>query len=171
MKGVRATAWSHFVRVLLLETTCFARVTACFGADTASGRWKALHYMLGATTFADQIVACNQAAQCFAKNDSPFEFSGELSLQLRNVQTGTTALVRRLPLKLSAGAGTVQWFCASNSSSSSTTSALGGNYSYHPCQVPTVGAFVAHHFPTVVSQLQCQAWCDANNTCADTKGD
>ena len=122
--------------------------------------------MLRATTYADQIVACNQAAQCFAKNDSPFEFRGELSLQLHNVQTGSTALVRRLPLKLSAGAGTVEWFCASNSSSSSTTSAVGGDYSYHPCQVPTVGAFVAHHFPTVVSQLQCQAWCDANNTCA-----
>ena len=115
--------------------------------------------MLRATTFADQIAACNQAAQCFARNDAPKEFLGNLSLRLLNVETGATATVQRKPLALGAGAGTVEWFCASEGAGPAS-------YDYHPCRVPYGGAFTIVHSAPTATQEHCQALCDENATCA-----
>ena len=69
--------------------------------------------MLRASTYADQLAACNDAGDCWVTNDVGVPFSGAVSLRLINVQTGTSAFVREsMHVELAAGAGVVKWFCA-----------------------------------------------------------
>eukprot|EP01052_Picozoa_sp_SAG31_P069406 SAG31_NODE_28226_length_413_cov_1.175159_1_plen_137_part_11 len=108
------------------------------------GRWKPLHYSLRASTYADHLAACNQAGECFITNDRATRFEGAVSLRLLNVQTGTSATVRKsMPVNLSAGAGIVQWFCAAamNTRKEYADTRVSvqhdARYKYYPNQIPT----------------------------------
>jgi hypothetical protein len=121
--------------------------------------------MLRASSYADQLAACNQAGECFITNDAAPEFAGEVSLRLLNVQTGASTFVqKRRAVTLKAGAGVVEWFCAAPVSS--TAPVADSSYEYYPCQTPVAGEFEKRASAAGMTQLQCQAACDANSTCA-----
>jgi hypothetical protein len=67
------------------------------------GRWKPLHYQLRSSTFADQLTTCNTDGNCFAKNDSPFKFDGDIHMRLINVLSGASADMKKGALTLAAG--------------------------------------------------------------------
>jgi hypothetical protein len=75
------------------------------------GRWKPLHYVLKASTFADQMSTCTDAGSCYVTNDSPFEFKGTVSVRLLNVMTGKKIKLVEKQVSLQAGAGITEWFC------------------------------------------------------------
>lgn len=139
--------------------------TALSTGQVEGGRWKPLHYLLRATTYRDQLGACNHAGECFIANDSPRQFLGAVSLRLINVQSGVSATMqigRRVDLR--PGAGTVEWFCAASNASSLVTSA--GSYHYYPCQRPVAGVFTVVGSAPAMTHTQCQAACTTNSSCA-----
>ena len=80
--------------------------------QVVGGRWKPLHYVLRASTFADQACVCNTAGACFVTNDSPFAFAGKATVRVLNVVTGRSAPVVSRPLGMAAGPRVTEWFCA-----------------------------------------------------------
>jgi hypothetical protein len=84
------------------------------------GRWKPLHNLLAATLFADVLVACGSAGQCYVRNDSPLAgvAGATVVLELVSLATGAPAApATRLPLAaLPPGPAAVSFFCAADGS-------------------------------------------------------
>merc|ERR1712232_1466042 len=93
------------------------------------GRWKPLHYFMRKSAFADVLAACGNArlqmndagptasgaTLCFIKNDSPFRFSGTVTIELIHFATAVVSKLGTMPVKLPGGAGTVRFFCPDGS--------------------------------------------------------
>ena len=96
-------------------------------------RWKPLHYALESTLFADLLVACGSAGQCYARNDSPMRgFNGSAALSFISTITGKVIPVSGgiVALSLGEGPAAISWFCADGrTSSSSTGNAVSGSFS------------------------------------------
>ena len=139
-----------------------------------------MHYLLKASTFADQMSTCTTAGACFVTNDSPFAFEGgSVTVTLLNVLSGRTAVLKTMVLSLAPGAGTTEWFCASDNRVRSDAvhseveainrpSQLGGaatpqTYSKHAEQIPSDrGSFVKH---VVGNEKACEAACNLDSAC------
>ena len=107
--------------------------------QVTGGRWKPLHYIFKASTFADQMSTCNTAGACFVRNDSPFAFSGQATVRLLNVVTGKSVAMNQHALALAPGAGVTEWYCADKAAGKTERAAealAGATYTRHSLQVP-----------------------------------
>ena len=86
------------------------------------GRWKPLHYWYRRSIFAPVMATCGLASsrpphdhspplvQCYAKNDLPLPFDGEVRVDRVHLMSGTVTQVDRRQLTMAAGAGTSEWW-------------------------------------------------------------
>ncbi len=87
------------------------------------GRWKPLQYFLKSSVYADVMATCGAFGQCYVKNDSPFPFTGNVtvsptfSMFVSDVQisavsltNGASKVLLSLPVQMSAGAGVTSFF-------------------------------------------------------------
>jgi len=56
------------------------------------------------------MSSCGGDGQCYVKNDSPFPFTGKLSVTAVDFATGASAPLKSMDLNMPAGAGVSQWF-------------------------------------------------------------
>ena len=127
------------------------------------GRWKPLHYQFAASTFADQMSTCNTAGACFVTNDSPFPFSGTVTVRLVNLARGTSTDVSKTTVALGPGAGVTKWFCGTEAPSPAQAAAAGEKYAKHANQIPLDrNSFVSTN---VTTESGCEAACDSMPKC------
>jgi hypothetical protein len=136
--------------------------------QVTGGRWKPLHYQFRKSTFADQLSTCNTGGACFVKNDSPFAFSGIVSIRLINVMTAAHTVVKAVPVALAPGAGITQWFCGTSTgvrpSPPARPTPAGGTYSVHQGQIPTD----RDNYTTTLqpaTESSCEEACNAKPGC------
>merc|ERR1712100_1010243 len=71
-----------------------------FPGQVIGGRWKPLQYWYRKSLFTDVVATCGKGGQCYIRNDSPWSFTGELTLQTTSFVDGSTSqlLLRKLSL-------------------------------------------------------------------------
>jgi len=86
--------------------------------QVVGGRWKPVHYWFRRSIFADVMSTCDNAAECYVKNDGIMEFQGTVTVAVAVFATGKITTVSTNSVSLQAGAGITKWFCASSNPSS-----------------------------------------------------
>eukprot|EP01003_Olkasia_polycarbonata_P005258 NODE_47_length_1953_cov_116.009454_g28_i0.p1 GENE.NODE_47_length_1953_cov_116.009454_g28_i0~~NODE_47_length_1953_cov_116.009454_g28_i0.p1 ORF type:complete len:546 (+),score=77.92 NODE_47_length_1953_cov_116.009454_g28_i0:190-1638(+) len=79
--------------------------------QSLGGRFKPMHYVMRQSSFTMVTVACATDGECYVRNDSPVQFTGQLELQLIHFN-GKVSNVSTTPVSLPAGAGQQTWMCA-----------------------------------------------------------
>eukprot|EP00045_Choanoeca_perplexa_P014475 m.170359 g.170359 ORF g.170359 m.170359 type:complete len:852 (-) comp16688_c0_seq1:1727-4282(-) len=69
------------------------------------GRWKPLHYWYKSSILTDVAVACGGDGQCYIKNDSPFAFTGTVTIDAVTLSTGATSSLYNKSISMPTGAG------------------------------------------------------------------
>ena len=134
--------------------------------QVTGGRWKPLHYIFKASTFADQMSTCNTAGACFVRNDSPFAFSGQATVRLLNVVTGKSVAMNQHALALAPGAGVTEWYCADKAAGKTERAAealAGATYTRHSLQIPLDRNNYTRQ--VAADEAGCEAACNAEPKC------
>lgn len=129
--------------------------------------------MLKASAFADQMAMCTSKGACFITNDACTPFAGSASVTLRNVVTAQSQQLMRHNVTLPAGAGVVEWFCGTPTTTLSAQSRSGraavsaherADYTPHLHMIPADRANVSMTLPHVTRAV-CETRCDEQSAC------
>eukprot|EP01052_Picozoa_sp_SAG31_P009850 SAG31_NODE_527_length_14452_cov_4.274925_4_plen_1132_part_00 len=144
--------------------------------QVVGGRWKPTHYVLRASTFADQLCVCTVDGSCFVANDSPFAFTGTATVRVLNVISGASSTIVSRPLSLPPGPRLTQWFCGTGNLSGgedvarldvngrSRSDTVNATYTLHRRQIPDPSGNFTKELQAA-SELACEAACNAEPTC------
>lgn len=129
--------------------------------------------MLRASTFADQLCACTIDGSCFVANDSPFAFTGTVTVRVLNVISGASNTIVSRSLSLPPGPRVTRWFCGTGNRSddaitpmdTSDKNTLGiATYALHRRQIPDPSANFTKELQAT-SEAACEAACNTEPAC------
>ena len=76
------------------------RITSCHTQNT--------RYL--ASIYADVMATCGSGGECYVLNDGIEPFTGTVTISNVNLANGKATVAKSLPVKLAAGAGTIEYF-------------------------------------------------------------
>lgn len=97
--------------IIKLFTESYYLLASPENGQVIGGRWKPLHYWLASTLFTDVIATCGVGGTCYIKNDGITPFTGKIEISAVNLLSGNSQIALSKEVKLSAGAGSIEWFC------------------------------------------------------------